>query len=229
MSDALIFKIKQELRKYPKVFSFFYYTTAIFTGPTARQAIAHIPRGARIVNIGSGIKIIREDVISVDLEKHPNVAVVADAHRLPIESNSVDAVISENLLEHLERPQVAVAEMHRVLKQGGLLYITVPFMLGFHSSPGDYQRWTTSGLRRLFSGFAEKELGVAMGPTNAFTYALREWLAIALSFNSRVLYQLLHLLFLLLLAPLNVLDFIFARFKVSENFCYAFYFIGTKK
>lgn len=229
MSDALIFRIKEELRKYPKVFFFFYYTAAIFTGVTARQAIAHIPKGARIINIGSGIKVIREGVINVDLVQHPNVSVVADVHQLPFETGSVDAVIAEMLLEHLERPEVAVAEMHRVLKQDGLLYITVPFMLGFHSSPGDYQRWTTAGLRKLLSGFEEKRLGVAMGPTNSLTYALREWLAILLSFGSRTLYQMFHLAFLIILAPLNVFDFLLSRYPSAENFCYAFYFIGTKK
>jgi len=229
MSDGLIFRIKNELRKYPKLFFFFYYATAIFTGVTAKKAIQEFPQGSRIINLGSGIKVIREDVINVDIEEHPNVSVVADVHKLPFETGSVDAVIAEMLFEHLEHPEAVIQEIERVLKRGGLLYITVPFMLGFHSSPGDYRRWTTTGLRTLLRGFNERKLGVAMGPTNALTYAIREWLSLALSFNSGTLYQLWTLFFLVILAPLNLLDFLFARFKAAENFCYAFYFIGTKR
>ncbi|MBI1974866.1 MAG: class I SAM-dependent methyltransferase [Parcubacteria group bacterium] len=221
--------MKVRLRKHPRLFMFFYRIAGVTTGVSAKRAIQHLPRGSLIYNIGSGVKVIREDVVNVDCAPYPTVSVVADVYHLPFNDGAADAVVAENLLEHLEKPEMAVHEMRRVLKQGGLLYISVPFMLGFHSSPGDYCRWTVSGLRRLLSGFEEKDLGVAMGPTNALTYALREWLSIALSFNSQTLYQLWTVFFMIVLAPFNLLDVIFARYAPSRNFCYAFYFIGTKK
>ncbi|MCF7835510.1 MAG: class I SAM-dependent methyltransferase [Candidatus Marinimicrobia bacterium] len=227
--DNIIFKIKTFLKKYPRVFFFFYYTMGVFVGKSAKKAIRDIHEGATIINLGSGSKIIREDVVNVDFKKHPGINVVADVCNLPFDDNSVDAVISESLMEHLKDPQKSVEEILRVLKPGGLVYIVTPFMLGYHSSPGDYYRWTMSGLRELLKDFEEKEMGVAMGPTNAMTYMLREWLALILSFGSNTLYQIWTMFFMVVFAPLNLLDFILARFKSAKNSAYAYYFIGTKR
>ncbi len=227
--DNLIFKTKLFFKKYPRIFSFFYYTLAVFVGKSAKQSIKYLPKGSLILNLGSGSKIIREDVINVDSHPYPGVKVIADVYNLPFEDNSADAVIAESLLEHLRSPELAIKEMRRVLKPGGLLYILVPFMLGFHSSPDDYYRWTNSGLRELLKGFQEKEVGEAYGPTNTLTYVAREWLAVALSFNIGIIYQVLSLFFMVILAPLNLLDYIFCHFKSAQNSAYAFYFIGIKK
>lgn len=49
-----------------------------------------------------------------------------DAHRLPILSDSYDAVVVLDVLEHLPDPQAALKEIHRVLKPGGLLHLFCP-------------------------------------------------------------------------------------------------------
>ena len=46
------------------------------------------------------------------------------------------------LLEHLENPEKALVEAHRVLKKGGKGWITMPFLYQIHPDPKDYQRWT---------------------------------------------------------------------------------------
>jgi len=43
----------------------------------------------------------------------------ADATNLPFETNSFDACRSERLLQHLHRPEQAVAEMVRITRSGG--------------------------------------------------------------------------------------------------------------
>jgi SAM-dependent methyltransferase len=48
----------------------------------------------------------------------------ADATTLPFADASVDAVIAMHMLYHVPDQQKAVAEMHRVLKPGGLLAVT---------------------------------------------------------------------------------------------------------
>jgi len=224
----LVFKLKDLLKKYPKIFFFFYYTLGVFTGKTAKKAIKDIPRGSLILNLASGPKVIREDVVNVDLVAFPNVRVVADIHNLPFEDNSADAVICESSLEHLKSPEKAVKEMHRVLKPGGLIYISVPFIVGFHASADDYYRWTMPGLRELLKDFEEKESGIGWGPTYALTSVLREWLAIVFSFNINFLYQILSLFFMVILAPLNFLDYIFSRYKSAKNIAYGFYYVGIK-
>ena len=49
-----------------------------------------------------------------------------DAHRLPFADEVFDAVILSEVLEHLDRPEVVMAEAARVLKPGGSLLVTGP-------------------------------------------------------------------------------------------------------
>ncbi len=226
---SLTFKLKEFLRKRPKLFFTLYYTLGVFTGKSAKKAIKDLPRDSLILNIASGIKIIRSDVVNIDIEPYRGVLVAADALNLPFKDGVADAVICESSLEHFPRPESAVAEMRRVLKRGGMVYASLPFIVGFHASPHDYYRWTEAGARELFKDFEAKEVGVYWGPTYALTWILREWLAVVLSFNSKILHQILVLFFTLLFAPLNFLDYIFSRFKLAKNIAFGFYFIGTKK
>lgn len=227
-SDDLIFRLKSFIKTSPVLFHILNHTLGTFVGKSAKRCIAHLPKGSLIVNIGSGAQIIRDDVINLDYVPHRGVRIVADAHNMPFKDNSVDAVISESVLEHVKYPEAMVKEMHRILKPGGLLYVTAPFVCGFHSSPDDYYRWTSSGLRELLKDFPEQEFGIVTGPTNACTYILREWLAIALSFNSTILYQLWLLFFMVIFAPLNLLDYILVHFKSAKNMALIFYYIGKK-
>ncbi|MSU55781.1 MAG: class I SAM-dependent methyltransferase [Candidatus Taylorbacteria bacterium] len=226
--DGIVFRLKLWVKKYPKLFTVLNHTLGTYVGKSAKQCISSLPKGSVIVNIGSGAEIIREDIINVDIDPYPGVRITADIHTLPFKDSSVDAVISESVLEHVKDPIRAVAEMRRILKPGGLLYIVVPFIIGYHSSPGDYYRWTTSGMRELLKEFKEQELGIAVGPTNALTYILREWLATLFSFNSNSLYQILVVFFMVLFAPVNLLDHFLKHYASSPVIAHLYYFIGTK-
>ncbi len=229
MEDNLVLRTKSFLKRHPRIFSVLYFISGAVVGKTAKQAINHFPKGSVILNVGSGIKKIREDVINIDSAHYENVSIVADAHSLPFKDNYADAVIAESLLEHLEEPLVAVKEFYRVLKPGGILYIITPFIMEYHSSPGDYQRWTLFGLRKLLGGFEEKESGIMWGPTLAFVHIFSNWLALILSFGSRQLHQLFFMFFALILGPLRVLDFILSRHPSASNASHGIYFIGIKK
>lgn len=227
-SDNLIFQIKSLIKKSPKLFYFLNHTLGIHAGKSVKDFLRNIPKGALIINLGSGSNIIRDDVINLDSYPYPGVKIVSDVHKLPFKDASVDVVVAESLLEHVKNPEAVVKEIYRVLKPGGTIYITTPFIIGFHSSPDDYYRWTYSGLRILFKDFKEIELGSAVGPTVAFTYILREWLAVFFSFNSAYIYQLVTLFLMFILAPLNLLDFILIKYKISKNIAHIFYFVGKK-
>lgn len=223
------FKIKSFLKKHPKFFFLLYYSLGCFVGKTAKQAIKDLPKDSFIVNVASGIKTVREDVINLDFESFPNVDVVADAGHLPFKDNFLDAVICESSLEHFKNPEIVVKEMHRVLKPGGLVYVSAPFICGFHASPDDYYRWTSNGLKQFLGIFKEKEFGVGWGPTYALTTVLREWISLVISFNSIFIQQTVSIFLMIVFAPFNFLDYIFGKFGSAEIIAYGFYFIGIKK
>jgi SAM-dependent methyltransferase len=83
-----------------------------------------------------------------------------NASRLPLCDESFDTVILLEVLEHLEEPQKALAEIRRVLKPGGTLILTIPFLYPVHDAPFDFQRYTRFGLERELkaSGFHIEEL-----------------------------------------------------------------------
>jgi len=108
----------------------------------------------------------------------PGPDVVGDISRLPFESRSADAIICKEVLEHVRDPGRAMSEMHRVLKTGGALLCTVPFLHPYHGKKGylhDFWRFTEEGVAELFSGFSSVEIeraGGAMFVLRAFSPAI---------------------------------------------------------
>jgi SAM-dependent methyltransferase len=72
----------------------------------------------------------------------------ADAACLPLADACMDALVCLEVLEHVRDPQGALREFSRVLKPGGALLLSMPFMYPVHDAPHDYQRLTEHGLRR---------------------------------------------------------------------------------
>lgn len=73
--------------------------------------------------------------------------VYGDACRLPFLPAKFDAVFLFEVLEHIKEYDLALREVFRVLKAGGVLYISVPFIYPIHDAPNDFRRFTIYGLR----------------------------------------------------------------------------------
>ena len=73
-----------------------------------------------------------------------------DGHVLPFPDASFDAVLCTEVVEHIPDPAETIREIHRVLKPGGLLVVTIPWSARFHYQPYDYHRYTPSMLSSLF-------------------------------------------------------------------------------
>jgi SAM-dependent methyltransferase len=73
--------------------------------------------------------------------------IVADCHRLPLPSNSIQVVNSTAVLEHLYWPAIAVQEITRVLNPGGLMIGSCSFLEGEHYESQCHFSWL--GLYRL--------------------------------------------------------------------------------
>jgi len=116
----------------------------------------------RIIDVGTprGIRPFLSECGSVEvLDIQPTVSkfefssltdIQADVTDLrgALEDASVDTLIATNILEHVERPQAAMDEFHRVLRPGGHLFLLTPLCYPWHMNP-DYWRFTEQGIRLL--------------------------------------------------------------------------------
>lgn len=95
--------------------------------------------------------------------------VFADASQLPLPDASIDTVLLLEVLEHLRHPAQALSEIARVLRPGGQLLLTMPFLYPIHDAPHDYQRLTRHGLVRdaEATGFHVDEVSGRLGSINA--------------------------------------------------------------
>ncbi|HEC35045.1 MAG TPA: SAM-dependent methyltransferase [Anaerolineae bacterium] len=91
--------------------------------------------------------------VRMDITWRPSLHVNGDAHDLPFPDNLFDAVLVEEMLEHCRSPHQVANEIWRVLKPGGKLILTAPFLFPMHDRPHDYFRFTEFGLRHLFRNF----------------------------------------------------------------------------
>jgi ubiquinone/menaquinone biosynthesis C-methylase UbiE len=53
----------------------------------------------------------------------PHNAIQADIENLPVASGSVDFALSVSTLEHVPHPEYVLAEIHRILKPGGVVFL----------------------------------------------------------------------------------------------------------
>lgn len=177
-----------------------------------------------IFNVGSGPVRLRPDVKNIDIEDYGEVDIVADVTKLPLTSSSVDGFICDNVLEHVRDPQSAVSELHRILAEGGVGYVSTPFIYPFHASPYDYQRWTAEGLKELLKEFSSVKVGVRSGLFSSLTVLLCYMIPSFFSFGSDRLYWLLVNLSLVIFWPVKFLDIFanklpFSRYTASVFYC----------
>ena len=79
------------------------------------------------LNIGAGVTYI-PGFVNIDISTRADVTLDLNTEPLPFADNSVDLVFSNHTLEHLTNYLHAMGEIHRVLKHGGQLLVTVPYV-----------------------------------------------------------------------------------------------------
>lgn len=145
-----------------------------------------LPAGARLLDAGAGelrnkkhcqhLKYVSQDFCQFtgteDIAKNEGILsdktwdtsrvdIVSDITEIPQPDASFDAVLCSEVLEHVPEPTHALDEFSRLLKPGGTLIITAPFMSLVHMAPYHF----CSGFSRYWyehhlglRGFTVKEL-----------------------------------------------------------------------
>jgi SAM-dependent methyltransferase len=74
-----------------------------------------------------------------------------------------DVVIAEQVFEHIRSPWKAAGNVLTMLRPGGRLFISTPFLYRFHPAPEDNWRWTESGMRYFLSDVGFDDQGLITG------------------------------------------------------------------
>ncbi|MDP3962627.1 MAG: class I SAM-dependent methyltransferase, partial [bacterium] len=188
-----------------------------------------IPPEVPIIDLGSGPERLGDRFINLDTYPFPEVDIVADAEKLPFKDNSIEALVSESMLEHVPHPGKVAQEIARVLKPGGIIYVSAPFIHPYHASPYDFNRWTLSGLKELFPDLEILKSGVRSGPWSAFLMFLAYYLGVVFSFGSRKTAPFLAHIFMLVLGPLKYFDLLFIDLPGAEAVAAHLYIVARKK
>jgi SAM-dependent methyltransferase len=141
-----------------------------------RKIAEGVAEGARVLDAGAGECIYRplfsrRRYIAVDRAigdggwDYGHLDATADLGRLPFPDASFDWAICTETLEHLARPREALNEIRRILRPGGGIAISVPFLQPLHQEPHDYFRYTPHGLRAMLAdaGFGSIQIETSGG------------------------------------------------------------------
>jgi SAM-dependent methyltransferase len=132
-----------------------------------------------------------------------------DGRTLPFAEASFDAVICSQVLEHVFEPEAFLRELRRVVRPGGQLVLTVPFVWDEHEQPVDFARYSSFGLRALLerTGWTVETLEKTAPDLRTPVQLLAGWIFKVTRTRLRLLNLAVQLL---LIAPVNVLGAVLA-------------------
>jgi len=174
-----------------------------------------IPAGASIIDLGAGelrykqyfqhCRYVSQDLGIGDNEwDFDNIEIKSSIYDVPVKKDSFDYVLCTQVLEHLEYPDLAFKEFHRILKKNGKLILTVPLGFGEHQAPYDFFRYTRYSLKNLGErhGFRLTYISPHGGIFINLDFMFRSALWKLIPFKK---YQLVKYFWFVLLSPLTLL------------------------
>jgi SAM-dependent methyltransferase len=131
-----------------------------------RSVTRYLPRlRGRVLELGAGRHDYRahaaaaESYVRSDYVANPADGRIAiDATDIAFQDGSFDSVVCMSALEHIRDYPRALAEMHRILKPGGRLFLCVPWLFPYHGAPHDYHRFTVPALQAHLAAFEILEI-----------------------------------------------------------------------
>jgi SAM-dependent methyltransferase len=149
-----------------------------FRGKLLDVGCGHMPYKTMLLSSNAAIS----EYIGMDLADNRSYAnqpdLSWDGVVIPLPDSSVDSAMATEVLEHCPYPERTLKEIHRVLKPGGILFITVPFIWMLHEAPYDEYRYTPFALKRLVesSNFKIVELNALGGWNASLAQFVANWL-----------------------------------------------------
>lgn len=110
---------------------------------------------------GAGACFKSAKVETLDIDSSSNATYIADicnSNNEIIPDNYADFVVCTEVLEHVIDPFAAVAEIYRIVKPNGFVFLSVPFNFRIHGPLPDCWRFTKHGLEVLLKKFTVIDL-----------------------------------------------------------------------
>ena len=171
----------------------------------------------RFLNIGDA------EIKTVNIEKSfkPDYLINIEKDMLPVNDLSQDTVLCFNLLEHLFDEKNVLSESYRILKKGGCLLGSVPFLVNVHPDPHDYRRFTAEFLRKILAGQGFKDVLIKPISRGPYTSAYSQ-----VEFTIPVI---IRPLFIFLIFPLDyIINLLKPKLKLKDKFVLAYIFYAKK-
>lgn len=146
------------------------------TRPKLEPYLKQYATDAETLDIGSSYapyKSYFPNSICLDIRDMEGVDVVGDAHDLPFEDNRFEMVLLTHVLDDCIDPFQVGREIERVLKPGGTVLMTVPFLFAINDGPHDYWRFTPYSLRKIFAPLDEIEIVPLFGQIETIAVLLQ--------------------------------------------------------
>lgn len=171
----------------------------------------------RLLDVGCGTKPYQrlfrvDDYVGLDIDSNASrqrgiADHFYDGEVFPFVDASFDCILCNQVLEHVFNPDEFLSEIMRVLKPGGKLLLTVPFVWDEHEQPYDYARYSSFGLCALlekqgFKVVQHKKIGadasILFQLANAYlfkvTQGFNKWGKLLLTASAMALINLLGLI-----------------------------------
>lgn len=152
------------------------------------ELVRGLPQRAVVLDLGCGSGSLdwagsQFTVVRVDLEFFKAFNFVqADAANLPFTADCFDVVISNHSLEHVENLAISLAEIGRVLKSTGCLYIAVPDATTITDR---LYRWLARGGGHVNQFSSPEQLTLMVEQATGLKHKLTRTLCTSLSFLNR--------------------------------------------
>ena len=110
------------------------------------------------------------DYVGIDLEEGKNVDHILDLTESvgPLAKEHFSLGICCSVLEHVRKPWLMADNISSVIRPGGAIYISVPWVWRYHAYPDDYFRFSWRGVVELFPGFDWRDVYYSTNIKNEF-------------------------------------------------------------
>lgn len=143
-----------------------------------------------------------------------------DGISLPFADNTFDSILCTEVFEHVEQLDDVIFELYRILKPGGRMIVTTPFMCLEHEMPYDFRRFTLNGLINFMkkNNFKILKSQKLLNNFHVFFQTLNFYIC-QVFLKKKTLY-LKYIVYFGLAGPVNFLSLLFNFFLPKANEMY---------